>query len=153
MATPRLHPRTLLLVEDDDAHAMVEQRALEEAGGNWEIRRLRDGDEAIRYLRREGVFADCARPHLILIDLRLPKTDGHEVIRFVKCDRSLSSIPIVVLSTSESMHDRRRAYANYANGYLVKPSSLEELNRMMRDLTAFWSQWNTVVDDADGKAY
>src|SRR4051812_21922705 len=105
-----------LLVEDDDDHAYAVERGLRKSGINCVIARSKDGAEALDYLR---VTEDV--PDLILLDLKLPKKSGHEVLEAVKTDEELRTIPVVVLTTSNAESDRIRAYRQYANSYVIKP--------------------------------
>ena len=138
-------PVEILLVEDDPDHAALIIRGLE---GNLvanQIHHVSDGEAALDYLFRRGEYADAVkspRPHLILLDLRLPKIDGLEVLREIKQDEVLRPIPVVVLTSSAAESDIAGACDNYVNSYLVKPVEFDELRRMMRDLGFYWLAWN-----------
>ena len=137
--------RTVLLVEDDADHAELVRRSFEERGVAADVLHVTDGEEALSYLYRRGRWADAAtspRPHLILLDLRLPKRDGLEVLREIKADSDLQGIPAVVLTTSEAERDMLRAYEAHANSYLVKPDDFPAFSRMMDDLGVYWLGWN-----------
>ncbi len=139
------NPAVILLVEDDEAHAMLTMRALEDEKIANEVHWVVDGEEAVNYLFRRGKYADkekSPRPDLILLDLRLPKLDGHEVLREIKNSDDLKHIPIVVLTTSESEGDVAKAYNNYVNSYLVKPIDFSEFTEMIRELGFYWLIWN-----------
>jgi len=139
------NPAVILLVEDDEAHAMLTMRSLEDAKLANEIRWVADGEEAMNYLFRRGEYADKKkgpRPDLILLDLRLPKLDGHEVLKAIKESDDLKHIPVVVLTTSESEGDMAKAYSNYVNSYLVKPIDFGEFSEMIRELGFYWLVWN-----------
>jgi CheY-like chemotaxis protein len=135
----------ILLVEDDPAHAELIIRGLEDNLVGNRIHHVADGEAALDYLFRRGEHADAEnspRPHLILLDLRLPKIDGLEVLREIKADGGLRRIPVVVLTTSEGEGDIARAYDNYANSYLVKPVDFDRFGKLMRDLGFYWLIWN-----------
>ncbi|MBT5706962.1 response regulator [Verrucomicrobia bacterium] len=132
----------ILLVEDDDGHAELVTFNLEEAGILNSLDRACDGVEALDYLREKGANSDSPTPDLVLLDLKLPKVDGLEVLATVKNDEKLKSIPIVVLSTSDSDRDQQAAYANHANGYLVKPMDFEDFCQMVQDFGIYWGKWN-----------
>ncbi len=139
------NPAVILLVEDDEAHAMLTMRALENAKLANEIHWVVDGEDAMNYLFHRGKYADngkSPRPDLILLDLRLPKLDGHEVLKEIKKSDDLKHIPVVVLTTSESEGDMIRAYSNYVNSYLVKPIDFGEFSEMVRELGFYWLMWN-----------
>ena len=132
---------TILLVEDDEAHAMLITRAMEKTGVADKIYRVGDGEEALDYIFHRGNYAakeSSPRPDLVLLDLRLPKLDGHEVLIAIKQSEELKSIPVVVLTTSESESDVTQAYRNYANSYLVKPMSFGEFSELIRELCSYW---------------
>lgn len=139
------NPAVILLVEDDEAHAMLTMRALENAKLANEIHWVVDGEDAMNYLFHRGKYADngkSPRPDLILLDLRLPKLDGHEVLKEIKKSDDLKHIPVVVLTTSESEGDMIQAYSNYVNSYLVKPIDFGEFSEMVRELGFYWLMWN-----------
>ena len=131
-----------LLVEDDDDHAFLVERNLERERVGNVLDRVRDGAEALAYLRREAPFEDSPRPDVILLDLRLPKLDGHEVLEIIKRDPELTTIPVVVMTTSDAERDRSRAYEQNVNSYLVKPVDFEKFRQMVRDLSLYWGVWN-----------
>lgn len=134
-------PIAILLVEDDEAHAMLTMRALEETKIMNEIHWVADGEEATNYLFRRGIYADMEkspRPDLILLDLRLPKLDGHEVLKEIKQSEDLKHIPVVVLTTSETESDMLQAYGNYVSGYLVKPVDFGSFSKMIREFGLYW---------------
>lgn len=137
-------PLRVLLAEDDNAHATLVQRSLEEHGFDVELIHVRDGEEALRYLHLECPEPEnCPLPDLVLLDLRMPKTDGLEVLRQIKSDGKLHRLPVVVLTTSAAESDVDKAYELKANSYLVKPADFEKFSRLMRDLGLYWSRWNT----------
>ena len=138
-------PLTILLVEDNQGHAELVKRTLKNHRVANKIYWVPDGEQALDYLFRRGEYADpntSPRPHVILLDLRLPKIDGQEVLKTIKEDESLKSIPIVILTTSKAEQDVSKAYLNHANSYLVKPVDFEKFSRMMSDLGFYWLSWN-----------
>ena len=135
----------ILLIEDDETHAMLITRAFEDVKISHEIYWMSNGDEALDYLRRRGKFAnpkDCPRPDLILLDLRLPVVDGHEILRAIKGSLDLRALPVVILTTSENRADIAKAYSNYANSYLVKPMGSDMFREMTDVLGNYWLKWN-----------
>lgn len=131
-----------LIVEDDDDHAELIKLSMKLSGGNSTLDRVSDGAEAISYLKQYGAHKDCTLPDVILLDLNMPKINGHQVIEAVKNDDILKLIPIVVLTTSNAEQDRLRAYKSGANGYVVKPVNFGLFKQLVCDLERFWSQWN-----------
>lgn len=132
----------ILLVEDDDDHAELVARALDDHGMSTEVVRLRDGEQALDYLQRRGSWGDAPRPDLVFLDLRLPRVDGLEVLRQIKSTPELAGLPVVVLTTSAADRDVATAYATHVNAYVVKPVDHDSLDRMLRDTSAFWLAWN-----------
>jgi CheY-like chemotaxis protein len=142
-------PVLIMLIEDNLDHAELVIRTMQDHRIANEVRHLLDGQSALNYLFRRGEFSDpqsSPRPHLILLDLRLPGVDGIDILKTVKEDPGLKTIPVVVLTTSESEKDVARAYYNHANSYLVKPVGFEEFHKLMEDLGFYWLGWNTHPD-------
>jgi CheY-like chemotaxis protein len=138
-------PIVILLVEDDPAHAEIVRRNFESFRVANRLMHVRDGQAALDYLYRHGDYSNperAPRPGLILLDLRLPKVDGIEVLRTLKSDAGLSPIPVVVLTTSAAETDLVRAYENHANSYLVKPVEFPQFVQMMEALGYYWLVWN-----------
>lgn len=142
-------PILVMLVEDNVDHAELVIRTLEEHRIANRVRHFLDGQSALDYLFQRGEFkgrTDNIRPHVILLDLRLPRVDGIDVLRTIKEDEHLKTIPVVVLTTSEAEKDVAKAYYNHANSYLVKPVGFDEFKRLMDDLGFYWLSWNTNPD-------
>lgn len=97
-----------------------------------------DGVEAMTYLRREGEFADAPRPHLVLLDLNLPRKDGRQVLAEMKSDPDLRRIPVVVLTTSQADQDILRSYDLHANCYITKPVDLDRFISVVRSIEEYW---------------
>ena len=138
-------PVDILLVEDDPAHAEIVRRNLADFRVANRITVVEDGQVALDYLFRQGEWADPARsprPHLILLDLRLPRVDGLEVLRRLKAEDDLRSIPTVVLTTSAAESDIASAYAHGAGSYLVKPVDFEKFTQLMSTFGYYWLAWN-----------
>ena len=132
---------TILLVEDNSRDTRLIKRAFDKTAFLHDLRVVSDGDVALSYLRASCVHAESSRtprPDLILLDLNLPRMDGHEVIRQCKQDDRLKQIPIVVLTTSRHVDDIRRAYEAGANAYLLKPVEFARFTEMIKQLSAFW---------------
>jgi CheY-like chemotaxis protein len=130
------HPVIILLVEDDLAHAEIVRRNLKDFRVANRIVHIEDGQAALDYLANKGAYADPQanpRPHLILLDLRLPKVD-------------LKSIPTVVLTTSNTESDMTKAYENGAGSYLVKPVDFEKFAKLMDVFGFYWLAWNKYPD-------
>lgn len=131
----------ILIVEDSPEDYAIVLRAFKKAHVTHGIVRCQDGDEALDYLLRRGVYAEAdgwRRPALILLDLNLPGTDGAEVLAAVKADLDLRSIPVVVLSNSQAAEDVNRCYALGAAGYIRKQIQLKQLEESIRGLSRYW---------------
>ena len=142
-------PAGIVLVEDNPDHAELVLRSLRGHRIANRVVTLADGEVALDYLLRRGRFADPAtspRPHLILLDLRLPKVDGLEVLRTVKQTEGVRRIPVVVLTTSTSDRDVALASHHGANSYLVKPLDFADFTRLIDDLASYWLGWNLAGD-------
>jgi CheY-like chemotaxis protein len=138
-------PVLVMLIEDNIDHAELVMRTLEEHRIANTVRHFLDGQTALDYLFHRGEFSDLTEtqlPHIILLDLRLPRVDGIDVLRAIKEDADLKSIPVVVLTTSEAEKDVAKAYYNHANSYLVKPVGFEDFKKLMDDLGFYWLGWN-----------
>jgi CheY-like chemotaxis protein len=135
----------ILLIEDNPAHAELIRRNFETYRIANRLYHVPDGEAALDYLFRRGAYADPAqspRPHLILLDLRLPRIDGLEVLKVIKTSQELRPIPVVILTTSEAEQDVVHAYQHYANSYLVKPVDFAEFTALMEELCLYWLVWN-----------
>ncbi len=138
-------PINILLVEDDDAHAEIVKRNFEASHVANKLIRVADGQAALDYLYREAEFSDPAkspRPGIILLDLRLPKVDGLEVLKRIKEDPDLVRIPVVILTTSKAEEDMAKAYDAHANSFLVKPVDFAQFSTLMETFGYYWLAWN-----------
>ncbi len=135
-------PLRIMLVEDDDAQARIVALALETAQENCELRRVSDGDAAIDAMRGVLGAGGAQLPDLVLLDLKMPRRNGFEVLDEVKTDPLLRTIPIVVLSTSRAEKDRVGAYERHANSYLTKPADFDEFVHLLHDMAVYWAKWN-----------
>ena len=131
-----------LLVEDDPTHAHLVKLALTGQHGPHTLDWVSDGEQALAYVRGQAEFQGKPRPDVVLLDLNLPRIDGHEVLRQIKEDPQLRSIPVVVLTTSSAKADKAKAYQNQTNSYLIKPVSFKDFRQMIEDLKLYWTVWN-----------
>jgi CheY-like chemotaxis protein len=139
---------TILLVEDDEDDADLILYAFEKAGIENPVVRMADGDAAVDYMEGSGSFADRERhplPALILLDLKLPRRSGFEVLKAIRANEGTKHTPVVVLTSSDDQTDIKRAYELCANSYLVKPVSRDALLTMVQTLEAFWIKLNHVT--------
>jgi two-component system response regulator len=131
----------VLLVEDNADHAELTLKALKDGNLLNEVVWVKDGEEALDFLYHRGRYADATkapRPGLILLDLRLPKVDGHEVLRQIKGDENLRSIPVVMLTTSEREDEISQSYKAGANSFVSKPVRFADFMERVRSLKLYW---------------
>jgi DNA-binding response OmpR family regulator len=137
---------TVLLVEDDPNDARLVQRAFDRAGSQVSVLRLQDGDEAVSYLRGEHPFDNRALhplPGLLLLDIKLPRRSGFEVLTWIRTQSNpLRRMPVVMLTSSTHATDVNRAYDLGANSYMAKPESTDRLNELVRMFTSYWFNFN-----------
>ena len=128
----------VLLVEDDPGDVLMTREAFQDYKLRNELHVVNDGEQAMQFLRQEGEFAGRPRPDLVLLDLNLPRMDGREVLQAIKSDPELSSIPVVVLTTSEAEDDVLRSYSLHANAYVTKPVDFERFINVVRQIDDFF---------------
>ncbi len=133
-----MRPVEVLLVEDSPGDVRLTVEAFRSVPRPSHLSVARDGEEALAFLRRQGVYANAPIPDLILLDLNLPKRDGREVLAEIKKDPELRGIPVVVLTTSEAEQDIQRAYDLHANCYITKPMDLDHFLETVREIHHFW---------------
>lgn len=141
-----LKPRhaEILIVEDNPGDVGLLRALLSELTMDIEASVAKDGQEALRYLRREGPFADVKRPDMVILDLNLPKQSGFEVLTTLRADPGLRSLPVVVLSSSDLEDDVSRAYDAGANAYLVKSGDIEQSRHNVAQMMGFLFQTATL---------
>lgn len=140
---------SILLIEDNPDHAELTLKALENrdlaSGVHW----VRDGEEALDFLHRRGRFADAAaapRPCLILLDFKLPKVDGHEVLQEIKGDKALRSIPVVMLTNTDRGEEIAAGYRAGANSVVAKPTGFSEFVERIRTVEVYWLRTNRIPE-------
>lgn len=134
---PIEHPR-ILLVEDDPGDVLITQESLAGSGSGCEVAVVDDGAMALDYLHKRGDYTDAPTPHLVLLDLNLPKVSGHEVLAQLKGDPSLAPIPVVILSTSAADDDVLRTYALHGSAHVAKPVDFEQYQDVVRSIDEFF---------------
>lgn len=133
-------PRVIevLLLEDNSADSRLTLEAIRDGAPNTNLKVMRNGVEAMAFLRKDGLYGDAPRPALILLDLNLPKNSGRDVLAEIKNDPDLRRIPVVVFSTSGSEDDIVTAYSLRANCYIPKPTDVSQLIAVVRCIEEFW---------------
>ena len=137
-AAPVAGPIEILMVEDSVDDIEITMEALKDAKVRNNLTAVRDGVEAMAYLRRQGEFRGATRPDVILLDLNMPRMDGRQVLEAIKSDPELQRIPVVVLTTSEAEEDILRAYELHANCYITKPVDMSQFIKVVRSIEDFW---------------
>lgn len=132
---------TLLLADDDPDDRLLVRDALEEGCLVVDLRSVEDGEDLMNYLHRRGRYADpneSPHPALILLDLKMPRKDGHRALQEIKGDPDLRRIPVVVLTTSKAQEDVVRSYELGANSFIIKPANFGALVEAMKALKRYW---------------
>lgn len=133
-----MDPIDILLVEDNEGDILLITEAFEEARILNKLNSVKDGEQAIMYLQKSGPYSEAGMPDLILLDVNMPRKNGHEVLRFIKTSPSLKQIPVVMLTTSSSEKDIVESYKNYANCYITKPAEVGEFSNTILKIEEFW---------------
>jgi len=136
-------PIEILLAEDNPGDVRLTREALKDAKISNHLSVVADGLETLAFLHREGRYANAPRPHLILLDLNMPRMDGRQVLATIKADEDLRRIPVVVLSTSQDRQDIQKAYALQANCYVTKPTNYDQFVSVVKSVEEFWA---TIVE-------
>jgi CheY-like chemotaxis protein len=132
--------KSILLVDDSEDDAFLMKRAIDLAHINCDLTILNDGEKAVQYLSR--IPKDNPPVELVLLDLKMPRMDGHEVLTWIRKQPALNTTPVVMLTSSNMDGDKAQAYNLGANSYLVKPGRCEELNAMVQSLSKYWLEYN-----------
>jgi len=131
-------PVEILLVEDNPGDERLTREALREGKVYSNLHWVKDGVEAMAFLRQQGKYGSAPRPDIVLLDLNLPRKDGREVLEEIKTDEDLKRIPVVVLTTSKAEEDVLRTYNLHANCYVTKPVDLEKFIVVVKSIDVFW---------------
>ncbi|MGK7941004.1 MAG: response regulator [Crocosphaera sp.] len=139
--------KIILLVEDSKADIRLVQEVLKTSTVPHQLMIVRNGMDAMAYLRQEGEFSESPRPNLIILDLNLPRKDGREVLAEIKTDSSLKRIPVIVLTTSSNDEDIQESYDLYVNCYITKSRNLKDLFKLVKGIESFWLDTVTLPDN------
>jgi len=133
-----LPTRHILLVEDNPDDIFLMKMAFEESTVPNHLHVVEDGEEALNFLRKKNPYSQSPRPHLILLDLNLPRIKGLDVLEQIKLDNDLKDIPVMILTTSNYEDDILKSYQRYANSYITKPVDFDDFIKMIRFIEHFW---------------
>lgn len=134
-----MKPIDVLLVEDNEGDILLTTEALKEGNIINSVSVVRDGWEAMNLLLKKGEYSTFSTPDLILLDINLPKLNGHEVLKQIRAEEDLRHIPIIMLSTSSSQDDILKCYKNYANCFISKPVDAEDFINLISSIKEFWT--------------
>ncbi len=141
-------PIEILLVEDSPSDALITREALAESRVLNALHQVDNGVEAMRYLRREGPYGSASRPDLVLLDWKLPRMSGEEVLAAIRKDPTLTDLPVVVLSTSQAEEDVARSYGLHGNCFITKPVEFDRFVEVIRSVGDFWFSIVTLPEHA-----
>jgi CheY-like chemotaxis protein len=142
---------TILLIEDNPGDVRLTQEFLKDNIYLEKIFVVNDGDEGMKYLRKEGVYAEELSPSLVILDLNLPKKNGFEVLKEIKTDTELKYLPVIILTSSESESDIQLCYDLHANCYISKPVDFENFSKLFNSLIDFWCRMARIPINNDRK--
>jgi two-component system, chemotaxis family, response regulator Rcp1 len=140
----------ILLVEDNEGDIILTLKALKKAHMHNTIDVVKDGEKALQFLRKEGMYNEAETPGLILLDINLPKLNGKEVLNIIKTDEQLKHVPVVMLTTSNSEKDILESYNHYANCYITKPNNFPDFLNVIGSIKHFWMGTVQLPEIKDG---
>lgn len=128
----------ILLVEDNEGDILLIKEAFEEAGMHHQLSVVNDGEQALDYLHKQPPFEATEMPDIIVLDINLPKMNGHEVLHYIKNQAAFKAIPVIILTTSSSSKDIDKAYQNYVNSYITKPVDIQDFVNIVNGIEDYW---------------
>lgn len=131
-------PIHILLVEDNEGDILLTKEAFEDAKLHVKLSIVKDGIEAIDFVNKEGKYENADQPDLVLLDVNLPKKNGHEVLKYIKESEAIKHIPVIMLTTSSAEKDINRSYSNYVNCYITKPVDVNDFMMVVNTIEDFW---------------
>lgn len=129
---------TILMADDDDDYYLLAKQAFDEACPGHQLYRVKNGEELMDYLKSKGKYEKAVRPHVILLDLNMPRKNGTQVLQEIKADPSLKQIPIVILTSSKAEKDITESYQHGAHSYIWKPLGLKQLMDTLKIFCRYW---------------
>lgn len=133
-----MKPIHILLVEDNEGDILLTREAFEDAKIMVKLSVVKDGVEAIDFVNNQGMYTNAGIPDLLLLDVNLPKKNGHEVLQYIKEHDAIKHIPVIMLTTSSSQKDINKSYNNYVNCYITKPVEVDDFMKVVSTIENFW---------------
>jgi CheY-like chemotaxis protein len=133
-----MQPIHILLVEDNEGDILLTTEAFEDAKIHVKLSVVKDGMEAIDFVNKQGRYKAADQPDLVLLDVNLPKKNGHEVLKYIKENETIKHIPVIMLTTSSAEKDINRSYNNYVNCYITKPVEVDDFMKVVSTIEDFW---------------
>ena len=130
----------ILMIDDDAGDTLMAKEAIEESPMPSTLHITHDGIDAMAFLNNDAPYETAPRPDLILLDLNMPRMDGHEVLSWLKSQPDLKTIPVIILTTSDAVQDIKGCYDKQANCFITKPIDLEEFTKVIVEVTSFWTK-------------
>ena len=130
----------ILLVEDNDGDILLTREALEEEDNSIKLNIVQDGEAAIDFINKSGKYKESEKPDFIILDINLPKLNGHEVLKYLKSEEEFRSIPVIILTTSSAKKDVVSAYNNFVNSYVIKSGDYEDYLIAIKDILRYWTK-------------
>lgn len=137
----------ILLVEDNEGDIILTLDAFEESKVKTKISVVKNGQDALDFLYKKEEFSQAERPDLILMDINIPIFNGHDVLKIIKEDESLKTIPVIMLTTSSNQKDINKAYENHTNSYVTKPIEMDDFLKAILKIEEFWLQLSKFADE------
>lgn len=129
----------ILMVDDDEGDLLMTREALEDSPYENSFHTAHDGMEALAFMEKKDAFSDAPTPDLILLDINMPRMNGHEVLQWMRQHKTYKRTPVIMLTTSASDHDILKSYESHANCYVTKPADLSQFNTVVQAIDSFWS--------------
>ena len=133
-----MEPIHILMAEDNEGDILLTKEAFENSKILVNLSIVKDGKEAVDFLMKEGQYANVTQPDLVLLDINLPKKNGHEVLQFIKAEEELKHIPVMMLTTSSYDKDINLSYKNHVNCYIIKPVEVDAFLSVINEIETFW---------------
>lgn len=129
----------ILMVDDDEGDTLMTQEALEKAQFSNQFHIVHDGLQALDFMQKQGAFTDAPSPDLVLLDINMPRMNGHEVLAWMRTQQAYKITPVIILTTSSSEEDILKSYEQHANCFITKPVNMDQFNQFIKTINEFWT--------------